>query len=160
VHRMMAKMSGRRVEATSSGDAGVENIIKSGVRAAPDVAALASFDAARRTLAVLVWHYHDDDVPGASAAVQLALAGLPAEATSPQVTHYRVDGQHSNAYTTWKNMGAPVAPSRTQYAQLEAAAQLATFSDGTGPSLKIENGAATLTFALPRQAVSLVLLNW
>jgi xylan 1,4-beta-xylosidase len=83
VHRMMAKMSGRRLDVQSSGDPGVESIIKSGVRGpTADVSALASLDSARRQLAVLVWHYHDDDVPGATADVALTLAGLPAAAAT------------------------------------------------------------------------------
>ena len=159
VHRMMAKMSGVRVDAQSSGDLGVEAIIKSGVRGAPDVAALASLDADKRQLAVLVWHYHDDDVPGPDAEVELNLAGLPAGATSPKLTHYRVDATHSNAYTLWQSLGSPNAPSRGQYAQLEAAAQLALLENAP-TSVAFENGTAALKFTLPRQAVSLLVFQW
>ncbi|MCX6953662.1 MAG: beta-xylosidase [Verrucomicrobia bacterium] len=159
VHRMMAKMSGRRIDAQSSGDPGVEAIIRSGVRDAPDVAALASFDATKRQLTVLVWHYHDDDVPGPVAAIELSLAGLPAGVTQPKLTHYRVDATHSNTYTLWQSLGSPTAPTRPQYAQLEAAAQLAQL-ENTPATITVEGGAATLKFPLPRQAVSLVVLNW
>ena len=158
--RMMAKMSGLRVEATSSADIGVEAIIKSGVRgAAPDVAALASYDAAKRQLAVLVWHYHDDDVPGPEAAVGLNLAGLPALATAPHLAHYRIDATHSNAYTLWQSLGGPTAPSRPQYTQLEAAAQLGRL-ENTPATIAVEDGAAVLKFSLPRQAVSLLVFRW
>ncbi|MBI4626059.1 MAG: hypothetical protein HY736_22915 [Verrucomicrobia bacterium] len=159
VHRMMARMTGQRVETRSSADVGVDEIIKSGVRAGPDVAALASLDAAKRQLAVLIWHYHDDDVAGADAAVALSLAGLPSEAAQPRVTHYRVDERHSNAYALWKTLGSPVAPSRAQYAQLEAASRLALLNNAA-TATTLANGGHTLTFTLPRQAVSLVLLNW
>ena len=160
VHRMMAKMSGRRLEAVSSADVGVEAIIKSGVRGTPDVAALASLDAAKRQVAILVWHYHDDDVPGPDAAVALTLAGLPAGAAqTARVTHYRVDAQHSNAYAVWKSLGSPVAPTRPQYTQLEAAAQLAPLS-GAPATVAVANGTAQLDFTLPRQGVSLVLVAW
>ncbi len=159
VHRMMAKMSGQRIDAQSSADLGVEAIIKSGVRAAPDVAALASLDLAARKLAVLVWHYHDDDVPGPDAAVSLAVAGLPAGLTQVKLTHHRVDAKHSNAYALWQSLGAPVAPTRAQYTQLEAAAQLAVLTD-SAPTADIAAGTATLSFPLPRQAVSLLVLTW
>ena len=160
VFRMMAKMSGRRLEAQSSGDPGVESIIKNGVRGATaDVSALASLDTAHRQLAVLVWHYHDDDIPGATADVALTLAGLPAEATAPRVAHYRVDATHSNAYTLWLALGSPVAPTRAQYAQLEAAAQLGQL-DASPAAVTVDHGAATLNFPLPRQAVSLLVLTW
>jgi xylan 1,4-beta-xylosidase len=161
VHRMMAKMSGRRLDVQSSGDPGVEAIIKSGVRGpTADVSALASLDSARRQLAVLVWHYHDDDVPGSTADVALTLAGLPDAAAHARVAHYRVDATHSNAYTLWQSLGSPVAPTKSQYAQLAAAAQLATYTGATPATLTTADGAATLTFPLPRQAVSLLVLSW
>ncbi len=160
VHRMMAKMSGRRIDAQSSGDPGVEAIIKSGVRGATaDVAALASLDSARRQLAVLVWHYHDDDVTGPTADLALTFAGLPAEATAPRLAHYRVDATHSNAYTLWQSLGSPTAPTKPQYAQLEAAAQLATLENAPA-TVAVTGGTATLAFPLPRQAVSLLVLSW
>ncbi|MEO6246898.1 MAG: beta-xylosidase [Opitutaceae bacterium] len=159
VHRMMAKMSGQRISAESSGDLGVEAIIKSGVRGAPDIAALASLDLAARKLAVLVWHYHDDDVPGPDAAIALAIAGLPSSLTQAKLAHYRVDAQHSNAYALWQSLGSPVAPTRAQYTQLEAAAQLAALKDYAATA-DVVAGTAALSFPLPRQAVSLLLLTW
>jgi xylan 1,4-beta-xylosidase len=159
VHRMMARMGGRRIEVTSSGDPGVEEIIKSGVRAAPDIAALASLDTAKRQLAVLVWYYHDDDLPGADAAIDLAIAGLPANVPEAKLAHYRVDADHSNAYTLWRKLGLPVAPNKDQYRQLEAASQLASLT-GAPASASVVNGTAQLKFSLPRQGVSLVVLEW
>lgn len=159
VHRMMAKMSGQRIDAVSSGDLGVENIIRAGVRAAADVAALASLDTAAKKLSVLVWHYHDDDVPGPAADIALTLAGLPAGVTAPKLEHHRVDESHSNAYALWKKMGSPVAPTREQYTLLERAAQLAPLA-GAPATAEVRDGAATLAFVLPRQAVSLVVLQW
>ena len=160
VFRMMAKMSGRRLSVVSSGDPGVESIIKNGVHGeSADVAALASLDSARHQLSVLVWHYHDDDIPGATADIDLEIAGLPPEAAAAHLTHFRVDANHSNAYTLWLALGSPNAPTRAQYAQLETAAQLAQLE--TSPaSVSAAGGAATLKFPLPRQAVSLLILKW
>jgi xylan 1,4-beta-xylosidase len=159
VHRMMAKMSGRRIEARSSGDLGVDTIIRTGVRGAPDIAALASLDAAQKQLAVLVWYYHDDDAPGADAAIELALAGLPAELTRAQLTHERVDETHSNAYTVWKRLGSPVAPTKPQYGQMLAASALTRLEEAPA-EVPLAHGAATLKFTLPRQGVSLLVLDW
>src|SRR5262249_46354437 len=75
VFRMFSKMSGQRVAAESSGAVPLEVMMKSGVRGKPDVAALASVETNK--LCVLVWHYHDDDLPGPDAQVEVALAGLP-----------------------------------------------------------------------------------
>lgn len=159
VHRMMAKMTGQRIEAQSSADLGVEAIIKAGVRAAPDVGALASLDAAKRQLAVLVWHYHDDDVAGPAAAIELTVAGLPAGIAETRLAHYRVDARHSNPYEVWKTLGAPTAPTRPQYAQMEAAAKLGGLN-GAPATAAVAEGVATLSFTLPRQGVSLLVLSW
>ena len=75
VFRMFGQMGGRRLPVRSSADAGLEAILANGVRGAPDVSALASLDG--RKLAVMAWHYHDDDVAGPEAAVELRVTGFP-----------------------------------------------------------------------------------
>jgi len=75
VFRMLAKMGGQRVETKSSGEVPLETIIKSGVRGAPDISALTGLE--KNRLSVLVWYYHDDDLPGPDAQVELAFAHLP-----------------------------------------------------------------------------------
>ena len=123
VFRMFGKMGGRRVAVKSTGDVGLEAMLKDGVRGAPDVSALASLEGKR--LSVMAWHYHDDDLPGPDAAIALAVGGLPLAAGEARLTHYRIDEGHSNAYALWKRLGSPIAPNADQYAQLLAASQLA-----------------------------------
>lgn len=156
VFRMFARMGGERVTVKSSGEVPLDAILKDGVRAAPDVAALAALEPGK--LSVLVWHYHDDDVSGPEAAVTLNLAGLPLTHGAARVTHYRIDADHSNAFSVWQKMGSPAAPTPTQRKELEKAGQLARLSKPG--KADIRDGAATLQFALPRQAVSLVVLEW
>jgi xylan 1,4-beta-xylosidase len=157
VFRMMAKMHGQRIAVQSSAEVPLDAIMRDGVRGAADVTALAAIDA--RQAAALIWHYHDDDLPGPDAAVELTLAGLPAAAAGAKVTHYRIDETHSNAFAAWKRMGGPTGPSVAQYQQLVAAGQLERL-DGPSTALRVDNGAATLKFVLPRQAVSLVVIDW
>jgi xylan 1,4-beta-xylosidase len=156
VFRMFGQLSGQRIEAQSSADPGVERILREGVRAAPDVAALAALDG--RKLSVVVWHYHDDDVPGAPAAIELHLTALPVKAGQAQVRHYRIDDAHSNAFTAWKRMGSPQQPTPEQYAELEKVAQLATLS--AREILQVADSRGTVRFALPRQAVSLLVVEF
>ncbi|MEO6243907.1 MAG: beta-xylosidase, partial [Opitutaceae bacterium] len=59
----------------------------------------------------------------------------------------------------WQSLGSPVAPTRAQYIQLEAAAQLAALKDSAATA-DVVAGTATLSFPLPRQAVSLLMLTW
>ena len=121
----------------------------------PDVSALASLD--NNKLAILVWHYHDDDVPGPDANVSLALAGLPS-ASGATLAQYRIDAAHSNSYTVWKAMGSPQTPSATQYAELEKAGQLAELEPAK--AVNVTGGKLNLNLTLPRQAVSLMVLTW
>jgi xylan 1,4-beta-xylosidase len=152
--RMAGLMSGNRVKTESSGAAGVDGILQSGARGVGDIDALAT--RAARQMAVLVWNYHDDDLPAGPAMVNLALAGIPAGTV--MVEHYRIDDTHSNSYTAWKEMGSPPAPSPEQYARLEAAGQLQLLASPDWAVVK--DGGLSLKFALPRHGVSLLRLQW
>jgi len=158
VFRMFSKMGGQRVATTSSDEVPLAEIMKTGVRQKPDVAALASIEP--RKLAVLLWHYHDDDIPGPDAAIALTLADLPAGATTgnARITRTLIDETHGNSFTAWKKMGSPAAPTPAQYAELETAGALA---ETTAPVLTRDaDGTAHLSLLLPRHAVSLLLLEW
>jgi xylan 1,4-beta-xylosidase len=156
VFRMMSRMGADRIPVTSDGAIDLDAMLKQGVRERPDVAALASRDARRAT--ILAWHYHDDDVPGPAAEVSLAVEGLGMKQGKAKLQHFRVDTDHSNAYTVWQKMGSPAAPSSAQYAQMLKASELAVLP---GPStVDVADGRAALTFALPRQGVSLIVLEW
>jgi xylan 1,4-beta-xylosidase len=154
--RMFSKMGSQRIAATSDSAVDLETMLKVGVRERPDVAALASRDGRRVT--VLAWHYHDDDVAGPAAEVSLTVEGIGAKAGSAKLKHFRIDAEHSNAYAAWLRMGSPEKPSPAQYAALEKASELAEL---TGPSrADVKGGRATIAFTLPRQAVSLLVIDW
>lgn len=155
VFRMFGMMSGRRVKV--SGDLAYDylTVRDSSVRGErTDVNALATID--ERSAAVLVWNYHDDDLPGPAVPVQLSIAGLPEDQV--QVQHYRVDRTHSNAYTTWQEMGSPQYPTASQYAALKTAGQLELLENPQWES--VSEGRLDLEISLPRQGVSLLRLSW
>jgi xylan 1,4-beta-xylosidase len=156
VFRMFSQMSGQRVAVESDAAVPLEVMLKDGVRARPDVAALASVD--RNKVSVLVWHYHDDDVSGPAANVELALNNLPMRTGSAQLRHFRIDGDHSNAFAAWQRMGSPAQPTTAQYRQLERAGQLALL--GAAETVNLKDGSARMRFNLPRQGVSLLVLEW
>ena len=155
VFRMFGMMDGRRVAVDSSSEVGLEAIRNVGVRARPDVAALASLK--DRKLCVLVWHHHDDDVPGPAAQVELSLSRFPDSDGPVLLQHFRVDQDHGNAFEAWKRIGAPQRPTPEQYAGLERASHLALL---TSPEwVRPRSGKLNLTFSLPRQGVSLLVLD-
>jgi xylan 1,4-beta-xylosidase len=154
VFRMLGRMLGDRIAVDSSGALPLELVRDTGVRARPDVNALAS--RSERTVSILLWNYHDDDVAAPAAEVELVVDG--AQGRSVAVSHDRVDAAHSNAYEAWKRMGSPTAPTQAQYKDLERAGQLQRLEPTR--RVKVEDGRVRLAFTLPRQAVSLVRLTW
>ena len=153
--RMFSKMSGQRLSLSSDHAIPLDEIVKKGVRTQPDVSALASMDGTK--LAVMVWHYHDDDVAGPDADISLKIPNLPHASGSAKVTHYRIDETHSNAYTLWKALGEPQKPTAAQYAELEQAGKLTTLGPPT--TTPVTDHAATIRFTLPRQGVSLLVFE-
>jgi xylan 1,4-beta-xylosidase len=154
VFRMLGQMGRERLAVESTGAMTLEAIRDTGVRGKPEVNALAS--RAERAISVLVWNYHDDDLPAPPSEVEVIVEGLAVGRTL--LHHYRVDAEHSNSYEVWKKMGSPPQPSPEQYKQLERAGQLQLL--GSPEWLSAANGRLTLRFSLPRQGVSLLKLTW
>lgn len=159
VIRMFSRMGSDRVAAESDHAVSLVDIMRHGVRQQPDVGALASTDQSARRVTVMMWHYHDDDVVGANAFIDLEVAGFPDDSSAVKMTHHRVDANHGNAYAMWLKMGSPVAPSSRQYQQLQQSAELAILTDSPD-SVSTKKGTAKLRFTLPRQGVSLITMHW
>lgn len=155
VFRMFGMMKGKRVEVTGNQNYNYLMVRDSSVRGPKaDINALASKDL--RTAAVMLWHYHDDDVKTEDAVIEVNLKGLPIQ-TTLNVHHYRIDDENSNAYEVWKKMGSPENPTPEQYAVLEKAGQLTLL---TSPTHVKTNGMMKMAVRLPRQGVSLLKFDW
>lgn len=155
VFRMFGMMSGDRVEVVRDNPVTAEKVIEQGVRGEfSDVNALAS--KSERAAHVMVWNYHDDDLPAPDTEISVNVDGIPAKRVL--VHHYRIDENHSNSYTVWREMGAPQQVTRDQYADLEASGQLELL---TSPQwVDVLEGAVILPFSLPRQGISLLKFTW
>jgi xylan 1,4-beta-xylosidase len=154
--RMLGLLGNERVKVSSSGSLATEEVVRSGVRAMPDINVIATRKS--REIDVLVWNYHDDDVPFPATSINLSITGLPADEKRALLEHFRVDSEHSNAFTVWKEMGSPKSLSDVDQKRLESAGQLQLLNSPTWA--EILQGSIQLNFALPRQAVSLVRLSW
>ena len=154
--RMAALMHGTNVAAASSGALTADAIIADGVRAEPDIDAMATADA--REAAVMLWNYHDAEKAAPGAPVAVTIRGLPKAATRVRLTYYRIDDTHSNAYTVWKAMGSPQAPTPQQMADLKARDGLELLESPRW--LAVSGGAVTVGTELPRQSISLLQLDW
>jgi xylan 1,4-beta-xylosidase len=155
VFRMFGQMSGKRVEVKGNMNYDFRMVRDSSVRGKnADINALASKDL--NTAAVMLWHYHDDDVKAADALIEFDLTGLPAGKLN--FHHYRIDNENSNAYEVWKKMGSPENPTKEQIVMLEKAGQLTLLESPA--FVKTNNGNLKLSIKLPRQGVSLLKFDW
>lgn len=155
VFRMFGLMSGNRVAVKGNQNFTFEKIRDSSVRGPlADIDALASRDV--HSAAVMIWHYHDDDVRFPDAMVELTLQGLPSKTLN--LHHYRIDGEHSNSYEAWKKIGSPESPTMEEIKVLEQAGQLTLLTSPT--YINPVNGTLKLNIVLPGQGVSLLKLDW
>jgi xylan 1,4-beta-xylosidase len=155
VFRMLGMMTGNRVEVSGDLSYNATSIMEAGVRGEhTDVNALASRDT--KSIAVLLWNYHDDDIREGTAEVALSITNIPFQKGT--LYHYRIDQEHSNSYEVWKKMGSPEAPTPEQYKTLEQSGQLQLLS--APEKIKVVKGALTRKIQLPRQAVSLIRITY
>jgi xylan 1,4-beta-xylosidase len=155
VFRMFARMHGDQLEATSSGQIALDEVLKDGIHDHPDVGVLAARD--NDDVSVMVWHYFDDDVPGPAAQVAISAKDLPRSYSGgAQLTHYRIDDAHSNAYALWRSMGSPQTLKDADFERLKSQSGLQTLSDPE--TIPVVNGRANLAITLPRHGISLLVL--
>ncbi len=155
VFRLFARLGAEQVAASSSSEVALEQILSDGVRGAPDVGVLAT-RAENGRVDLLLWHYHDDDVPGPTADIHLSLAGL-APGVDFQARVWRVDRQNGDAFSAWKAMGSPEKPSQVQVDRLVSAARMVV------QQVRLHSGApegnAMLERRLAPQSVELIELD-
>jgi xylan 1,4-beta-xylosidase len=154
--RMLGLLGGEQIAVKSSGALETDEILRNGVRAAPDIGAIAT--RTQHGVEVLSWNYHDDDLPATPASIDLAISGVRADQKRVLLQHFRIDSAHSNAFTAWKQMGSPQAPTPDQYKQLEDAGQLQLLASPQW--IQLDGDTARLKFDLPRQGLSLIKIEW
>ena len=156
--RLMGMLGGGKqgaewLRTESSGALALEHVIADSVRVAPDVNAVATRNGSE--VDVLLWNYHDADMPAPPAAVELDVDGLAR--TEAVASEFRVDAAHSNAYRAWKQMGSPARPTPEQISELEKAGAL----EQSQPEHKIpvRGGKVIVEAAIPRQGAVLIRLR-
>ncbi len=152
IFRMFAQLGETKLTTTNAAQLPLDTVMAKGVQGAADIGSLATRTADGK-IAMLLWHYHDDDVAGPDAQVKLSLKGLKAMPRSAKL--WRVDKDHANAFTAWQKMGSPQSPDQNQYAQLEAASVMKAES----VSVTGSRGGAGIDLTLPRQGVALVVID-
>ena len=154
VFRMFGMMKGNRVAISVNPSIEFSIVRDSSIRKKPDVNALACRDT--NSVSVMIWNYHDDNLPANDALIELKIKDLPNQKIN--IKQYRIDKEFSSSYEVWENMGSPQKPTREQYMKLQDAGQLKLYEN---PTSEIpENNELILKTNLPRHAVSLFQLTW
>ena len=148
-----AGLASQYLGVSSSGAIPIEQLTQKQVIESPDVDGIALRHG--RTIDVLLWNYHDDDLPAPAAAISLRIDGL--NASQVKVQQYRVDHDHANAYSAWLAMGSPQTLTPEQIAMLRKANGLIPLETG---ALRPSAGSVSLTTTLPRQGVALYRISW
>ncbi|HEY1986466.1 MAG TPA: beta-xylosidase [Terracidiphilus sp.] len=156
IFRMFGMMSGERVKTGSTGQIPLEILVRTGVRQDPDLDAFATRNT--HEAAILLWNYHDLNLPAPASPATVTISGIPPGVERVLLEHYRIDETHSNAYTAWQKMGSPQHPTSEQYAQLQESGQLQLL---TSPEwFAVSGGRVTVSTEMPREAISLLRLKW
>jgi xylan 1,4-beta-xylosidase len=116
VFRMLGMLGSERIALRSNSSLETDSVVRSGVPGEADISGIATLE--KQRLSVIVWNYHDQDVAVPAANLEMMITGLPPAASRAVVRHYRIDLTHSNAYSTWKEMGSPQQPTPEQYRRL------------------------------------------
>jgi xylan 1,4-beta-xylosidase len=153
---MLAKMGTTRIEASTDDD---QTDVAAGradaqVRPYPQVDALATCDG--EDIQVLVWCQQADPNATGIREVNVTIEGL-ADDSSFLLRHYRIDENHSNAYTAWKKLGSPEWPGEEQIAAMKKQEHLERLTPDT--LQRATNGRLCLSFELPVHGVSLLVLT-
>jgi len=154
--RMFSMLGERQLEVESPSSTRLYDIMERSVRGkTPDVDAFATRSS--NSIQVLIWHYHDSGAPGMAVNVELTIDKIQPRSGKAKIEHYRIDDDHSNAYTVWKKSGSPQNPSEELVKKLKEASELTLLTPVS--EVNYTDGQYTLKFSMPRQAVSLVILR-
>jgi xylan 1,4-beta-xylosidase len=148
--KMLGKLGEKRVSLASSeaGDALAENY-NAKTRL---VDGLATIDASKQTLSVLIWRHCDDWAVDDQQQISLQLQNLPfAIGQEVEIKQWRIDGENSNAYAEWLAMGRPEGPTPEQLDQLRQKQQLALIQQSSVQG----NSSLEFNLELPTQALAL-----
>jgi xylan 1,4-beta-xylosidase len=107
------------------------------------------------SIQVMVYNYNqnvdDSEVKNAELTVILPSAG------KYRLTHYRIDENHSNAYSIWKSMGKPYNPDDAQLNKIKSRQGLELYEPVK--VIKAKENKVALPLVLPHHSVSLLVFE-
>lgn len=154
--RLFAKLGEQRVELSSTRDLDpnkYEDFHGEGLGAEIDGWATLT---GTKSLEALIYCHEDSWNETDVYNISFSAANLPFDGPY-RVKHYRIDGEHSNAYAEWLRQGKPDYPAGSRYDAIKARDGLELF----GPVQNVVpiNGRICLDFEMPVKSVSLIVIE-
>jgi xylan 1,4-beta-xylosidase len=149
--RMLARLGDVRLGLTSTH---ARDVLAAGAPAT-EVDALAARSG--EAITVLCWHQADEWWMEGEITVRMEIAAVPWSGMV-ELSHWRIDAAHSNAYAEWVRLGRPEDPGPAQLERLRRRQGL----ELVGPPRRLRVGAdgqVTVTFPLPLFGTSLIRLG-
>jgi len=106
-----------------------------------------------KQVTIMIWHQSDEWWLEGEKEITLQVEHLPFTHQA-MVRHYRIDGEHSNAYTEWVRQGSPQDPSPAQLAYIKNRQGLELLKPPQ--VLSAHDGRLEIAFRLPLHATSLI----
>lgn len=107
-------------------------------------------------VSILIYQHHDNWDLNEESTVHLEIANLPFSG-NVKLEHYRIDGNHSNAYPEWVNKGKPMYPSPEQREAIKAREGLEQLHESQMQA--VDGGKLELAFSMPSHAISLLIVS-
>jgi xylan 1,4-beta-xylosidase len=107
------------------------------------------------TIQIMVYNYYQD-VTNRESEKALLSVRMPSS-KSIKLTHYRIDENHSNAYSVWKSLGKPLIPNSDQMNQIVSRQGLELFEPVS--IIKPEGNKILIPLVLPHHSVSLLVFE-
>jgi xylan 1,4-beta-xylosidase len=114
-YRMLSRLGHTRLAVDSSHAWPLEKLDDGEAGMPEEIDALATFNG-RDCVTVLAWRHADDQylTHSGETDVTLRVERLPFEGRRVRLRHWRVDAQHSNSHTAWRQLDGPQDPTDAQ----------------------------------------------
>jgi len=111
----------------------------------------------RREIGIMIFSHHDDwDMKG-EYEIEMEVINIPFIGQSFTMTHYRIDKNHSNAYTEWIRQGRPKYSTAFQAEKIISRQELELYEPRK--EILLKDGKFKKKFTLPLHGVSLIMLS-
>ena len=137
--RLLGKLGTERLQFTTSGNDNIDG--------------LATRDGNK--IQVMVYNYNQDVDDRELKTAELSV--IVPSSKPYRLSHYRIDENHSNAYTVWKSLGRPLTPDQNQMNQIKSKQGLELYEPVS--TFKPKENKILLTLELPHHSVSLMVFE-